>query len=125
MSLLKKIGFYLIGLSIGIIFLTFFMKGKNTEICYFPNCRVLKDIRSKDLNYSPMIQELIDNRVIDTVQLDSVLRYGDIDFGRSVTKETPCKTYFIEGSINKKAIELEVNNCDGYAEIISVEQLTN
>ncbi|WP_224490540.1 DUF4258 domain-containing protein [Robertkochia flava] len=123
MSFLKKIGFYLIGLSIGIVFLTFFLKGKNTEICYFPTCRVLKDIRSKDLNYSPQVQELLNNNVLKSEQIDLILRNGDIDFGRSETESKPCKSYIIEGDINEKAIELVVKSCDGYAEIVSVTEL--
>ena len=123
MSLLKKIGFYLIGFSIGIVLLTFFFKGKNTEICYFPNCRVLKDIRTKDLRYSQQIQDLINNNMLNKEQLDAVLRDGDIDFRRSDTEGAPCKSYFIEGDLNEKAIELVVKNCDGYAEIVSVSVL--
>ena len=123
MSTLKKIGFYLIGLSIGIIFLTFFLKGKNTEICYFPNCRVLKDIRSKDITYSNQIQELINNKTLTTEQITRILITGDIDFKRSNTEGIPCKTYIIEGDINEKTIELEVKNCDGYAEIYSIQEV--
>ncbi|THD67948.1 DUF4258 domain-containing protein [Robertkochia marina] len=125
MSLLKKIGFYLIGFSIGLIFLTFFLKGKNTEICYFPNCRVLKDIRSKDLTYSDQIQTLINNKTLTPEQIQTVLRDGDINFKESETEGAPCKTYLIEGDINEKTIELRVKNCDGYAEVIAIEELAD
>ena len=60
MEFLKRLGFYMIGLAIGIVFLAFFLKKKSeetgTEFCYFPNCRTLKDIRSKPLSYSDEIE---------------------------------------------------------------------
>lgn len=125
MSFLKKIGFYLIGFSIGLVFLTFFLKGKNTEICYLPNCRVLKDIRSKDLTYSNQVQELLNNNVLQSEQIQYILRSGDIDFKRSATESAPCKTYLIEGDLNEKTIELEVKNCDGYAEIVAIKEIAD
>ena len=49
MSFLRRLGIYLIGLSMGIVILSFFFKGKEVSFCYFPNCRTLKDIRSKSV----------------------------------------------------------------------------
>jgi len=53
MGFIKRLGWYLLGLSVGLIFLVFFLKKKSDEtgvsFCYLPNCRVLKDIRSKPL----------------------------------------------------------------------------
>lgn len=125
MSLLKKIGYFLIGLSLGMIILTFILKGKNTEICYFPNCRVLKDIRSKDLSYSPEVQSLLDDQVLKTEDIALLLQDGDIDFRKSDTKDTSCKTYYIEGDVNEKATAIKVKNCDGYAEVIAVKTLND
>lgn len=120
MPLLKRIGFFLIGVSIGLVFLAFFFKKKNTDICYFPNCRVLKDIRSKDLRYSEEVTKLIDNDQELTASIQFLLNTGDVNFRRSNTEATPCKSYIIEGDVNDKATELKVDNCDGYAEIISI-----
>lgn len=125
MSLLKKIGFYLIGFSLGMVILSFILKGKNTEICYFPNCRVLKDIRSKDLSYSDEVQTLIANNTIKEEDINLLLKDGDIDFRNSETETTPCKTYLIEGTINDKATAIRVKNCDGSAEVLSVSALSD
>ncbi|MDO6491086.1 MAG: DUF4258 domain-containing protein [Cellulophaga sp.] len=115
MAFIKRLGWYLVGLSIGIVFLTFFLKKKSdetgTEFCYFPNCRVLKDLRSKPLSYSDEIKVLFNNKTIDSTTVSYFLNDGDIDFGNSDTKSTPCKTYKIEGLVKEKEAILTVINC--------------
>ncbi|MDO6809010.1 DUF4258 domain-containing protein [Zobellia galactanivorans] len=115
MDFLKRLGFYLVGLSIGIVFLTFFLKKKSeetgTEFCYFPNCRTLKDIRSKPMSYSDKVNQLFLEKKIDTLDILDVLRNGDVDFSNSETKTTPCKTYIIEGSIKEREAILKIRNC--------------
>lgn len=124
MAFLKRLGFYLLGLSIGIIFLSYFLKGKaeeaGVEFCYFPNCRVLKDIRSKPPYYSDEILGLMDSQRIDSIAIASFFRDGRIDFGKSKTKTSPCKTYFIEGKLNNEKAFIKVTNCP---EKVTVESL--
>ncbi len=124
MAFLKRLGFYLLGLSIGIIFLSYFLKGKaeeaGVEFCYFPNCRVLKDIRSKPAYYSDAILRLMDSQRIDSTAIASFFRDGRIDFGKSKTKTSPCKTYFIENKLNNEKKILKVINCP---EKVTVESL--
>lgn len=115
MDFLKRLGFYMIGLAIGIVFLAFFLKKKSsetgTEFCYFPNCRTLKDIRSKPLSYSEEIKTMIETKKLDSLDINSLLTGGDVDFRRSDTKSAGCKTYFIEGEVKGEAVILKVKNC--------------
>jgi len=112
MAFLKRLGWYLVGLSIGLVFLVFFLKKKSGEegidFCYFPNCRVLKDMRSKPLTFSESLPE----QYRDTVMIQSFLKDGDVDFGKSDTKSKPCKTYFISHEYEGKALELQAKNCE-------------
>ena len=102
----------MVGLSIGLVFLVFFLKKKSGEegidFCYFPNCRVLKDMRSKPLTFSESLPE----QYRDTVMIQSFLKDGDVDFGKSDTKSKPCKTYFISHEYEGKALELQAKNCE-------------
>ncbi len=115
MAFLKRLGFYLVGLSIGIVFLTIFLKKKSeetgVEFCYFPNCRTLKDIRSKQMLYSEDMNRMLADKELDSLDIATILREGEVDFGRSDTESAPCKTYFIEGFIKKKEAVLKVTNC--------------
>lgn len=121
MAFLKRLGFFLFGLAIGLIFLAIFLKKKSeetgVEFCYFPNCRTLKDIRSKPLNYSEEINAMLASKELDTVDINNFLTDGDVDFGRSDTKSPGCKTYFIEGEIQSKTGVLKVINCPDKARI--------
>lgn len=115
MAFLKRLGFYLFGLAIGLVFLAFFFKKKSeetgVEFCYFPNCRVLKDIRSKPLTYSDKINRMLRDKELDSTDISYFFSEGDIDFGKSSTKSNPCKTYWIEGEFRGRDAVLNVKNC--------------
>ena len=122
---IKRLGYFLVGLSIGIVFLTFFLKKKTEEtgvsFCYFPNCRVLKDLRSKPIVYSDRISEMLENKQLDTLTINHFFTEGDIDFGNSDTKSKPCKTYFIEAEIDSKEVTMEVKNCLSKVTVIGLK----
>ncbi|WP_396637915.1 DUF4258 domain-containing protein [Maribacter sp. R77961] len=115
MAFIKRLGFYLFGMSIGLVFLAMFFKNKSAEtgvyFCYLPNCRTLKDIRSKPFYYSDEVQTMMANKTVDTVAIRYILTEGDVDFSSSDTKSANCKTYIIEGAYAEKELTLQVKNC--------------
>lgn len=129
MPFIKRLGFYLFGVSIGIIFLAFFFKKKTEDtgayFCYFPNCRTLKDIRNKPMSYDDLVLAKLYTKEIDTADIKSLLTHGDIDFGESTIRDTPCKIYKIEGEIRSKPVMATVVNCPKKAEIQSITYLTD
>lgn len=122
MAFLKRLGFYLFGLAIGLIFLAIFLKKKSDEtgvsFCYFPNCRTLKDIRSKPLTYSDEVSEIFRNGDYDTLDIKKILTEGTVDFGKSDTNAEDCKTYFVEGIVDGRETSLEVKNCNEKAIVV-------
>lgn len=124
MAFLKRLGFYLFGLSVGLVFLSMFLKKKSEEtgvsFCYLPNCRTLKDIRSKPLYYSDNVSEQLANKEIDSLDISYLLNEGDVDFSKSDTKSVPCKTYIIEGPIKEKEVRVVVKNCSNKAMVESI-----
>ena len=125
MAFLKRLGFYLFGLAIGLVFLAIFFKKKTEEtgvsFCYFPNCRTLKDIRSKPLSYSDDVRELMNGNQLDSVKIAYFLREGNVDFKKSDTKSSPCKTYIIEVEFDEKPAVMTVQNCLDNALIKNVD----
>lgn len=111
MPFLKRLGYFLIGLSIGLIFLTFFLKRKSdetgVEFCYLPNCRVLKELRSKPLVVDPSLGPIADSLVIKVILED-----GDVLFRKSDTKATPCKKYVVRGESGQQEFQLTFLNCE-------------
>jgi hypothetical protein len=52
MKFKHRLGFFLGGFSIGLVFLAFFLKQKKTKFAYGPNDRVLKNINDKPIQFS-------------------------------------------------------------------------
>ena len=88
------------------------------EFCYMPNCRVLKDIRSKQFTFDG--KEGIQYKDLDSLTQE-ILKTGNVDFKRSETKTKPCKTYYIEDSENE-LIVVKIKNCPDTAIIEEVSQ---
>jgi hypothetical protein len=120
MKFIHRIGFYLGGFSIGLIFLAFFLSGKRASCSYGPDARVLKNISTKQLIYSPNVLELITNKSIDTLTISKILKSGDIDFSEVNRDLDSCKIYIIEHEINDKDIALTVENCETKATILDI-----
>lgn len=119
MDLFRRIGIFSIGLSIGLVILAFFFKGKGVEICYLPNCRVLKDIRNKPV----LVEKELEKQGFTIENLKPIFWNGDVDFSKSDTKSIPCKKYIITGiSTSKENIQIEVQNCETQAVIVSAQK---
>ena len=125
MDFLKRLGFYLVGMSIGIVFLTMFLKRKSEEtgvyFCYLPNCRTLKDIRSKPMYYSDEARQKLRDFELDSLDIKYILTEGDVDFSASDTKSVPCRTYIVESERKEKEYRFTVSNCSNKATIQRVE----
>lgn len=116
MPFLKRLGFYLFGLAIGLIFLAVFLRKKSdetgVEFCYFPNCRTLKDMRSKPIYYSDRLSEMIENQELDTLEVKQFFIDGEVNFKSSDTKTKPCKKYLIENWMGGVRTTMTVKNCE-------------
>jgi len=121
MKLIQRIGYYLGGFSMGLIILAFFFNGKKTSCSYGPDSRVLKNINSKNIHFSQNIIESIENKIIDSTEIRSVLKKGDIDFSNSNARQEPCGVYLVEGNVNDKEISFLVENCDSIATLTQLK----
>ena len=102
MKFYVRFAYYLSGFAIGMIFLLMFLNGKDTGCSYFPNARVLKDIRSKPFYYSDIAKEKMLKKLVDTSDIRKTLTYGNVDFDKSNVKVKGGKLYIIEGQNQKK-----------------------
>ena len=120
MKLIQRIGYYLGGFSIGLVILAFFLNGKKTSCSYGPDSRVLKNINSKKLIYSQNISILLDNKTVDSADINYILKKGDINFSESNPRQEPCGVYAIEGMHNDDEVTLTVENCDSIATVLNL-----
>lgn len=107
MKFVHRLAYYLFGLLLGGMFLVFFFQKKKTEFCYLPNCRVLKDLRSKPLSVSPEAQQKLNEKWVTMEDIKVCLQNGDVDFSKSNQPSENGKLYVIEG-LNTKNEEITV-----------------
>ncbi len=117
MKLAQRLFYYLGGFAIGLILLFFFLGGKKASCDYSPSARVLKNIRIKERVFSDEALSNMQAYQIDTAVISSLLIDGSVDFSKSNTKLDSCRTYFIEGLVNKKNISMLIENCDSIAKV--------
>ncbi len=120
MKLIQRVGYYLGGFAVGLLFLAFFLSGKRTSCSYGPDARVLKNISTKKQMLSKSVIVDINSQKIDSITIAYILKKGDVNFSESNTKLDSCKVYVIEGDYNEKEIVLRVENCELTATIQSV-----
>ena len=95
----------------GGFFVAAVLSGKDTRCNYFPNARVLNDLRTKPFLYDNEASRRLAEDWVDTLDIKNTLTYGDVDFGKSNVKEEGGKLYVIYGKTSKgKEITLEVIN---------------
>ncbi|MGB0974534.1 MAG: hypothetical protein ACPGU9_06035 [Flavobacteriaceae bacterium] len=117
MNFFQRFGYYLVGLVLGSIVVFFLWGKKKTTFCYLPNCRILKDLRLKKRAFDPTVQQLINDKTLDTAAISAAYTNGNVDFSKSNTKLKSCKTYIIENTYQDKSYEFLVENCDSTAVI--------
>ncbi len=99
----------------------FIFGDRDIECSYFPNDRVLSDLRKKDLVLSVDVQEKIDHSGLDTSGLSYALDYAKVNFSASTINENDCNVYQLELEDKSKIFAIE--NCDSSATLMGVSEL--
>lgn len=95
----------------GCFFVALVFSGKDTRCNYFPNARVLNDLRTKPFQYSDKAIQTLNEKWVDTADIKNTLTYGDVDFDQSNVPFKKGKLYVIEGKTTKnQEIILKVIN---------------
>ncbi|WP_395050016.1 DUF4258 domain-containing protein [Flavobacterium sp.] len=111
MKFSHRFAYYLIGLIMGSFFVAAVFSGKDTRCNYFPNARVLNDLRNKPFNYSDKASQILTEKWIDTIDIKNTLKFGDVDFDQSNVEFKNGKIYVIEGkTVKNQEIILKVIN---------------
>ncbi len=111
MKFYQRFAYYLVGFSIGMFIVVVVWSGKDTRCNYFPNARVLNDIRNKPFHYDIEASRRLSEDWVDTIDIKNTLKYGDVDFDKSNIKTEGGKLYVIYGkTIKKQDITLEIIN---------------
>ena len=119
MKLIYRIGYYLMGFAVGLVFLSFVLKGKKTSCDYGPNDRVISNISKK--SWGSVGHSSSEFSSFDSIAFQSFLKMANVDFGKSDREKDSCKTYYLTGYWEGKNINVELENCE---EMINIIQLS-
>lgn len=117
MKFKHRLAYYLFGLCLGGFLVAFIFTGRGQDFCYLPNCRVLKNIRTKGVVYSDQAKQKISEKWVTKNDIAKSLKYGDVDFDKSnVPHKGGGKTYIIEGrNADNQEIILNITNYENKA----------
>ena len=102
-KLLKRFGYYFVGMALGIVALSYINKQKGSTFDYGPTARVLKQIRLRDtLKISDQAQNILNQYHLDSLDIQYVLQKGDWDRSKSHVHKKPCPDFWINATIGKK-----------------------
>jgi|TARA_B110000037_G_scaffold222921_1_gene300502 hypothetical protein len=125
MKFIHRFAYFLIGLVIGSIFVYFIWNKKDVQFDYFPNSRVLKNIKNDIRVFdSKALAQMIEIG-IDTADISDILEYGDVDFKNSLPRQKPCKKYLIQGEPKEKKVLITIKKCDSVSTINNVKLINN
>ena len=119
MKLLYRLGYYLAGFSVGLIFLAFIFSGKKTSCNYGPSARVKNDLLQKTIQISSDLQSRYPQ--LNDSTLRTYIEKGSIDFSKSKTKLDSCRVYFIELEEETNSF-LEVANCKKQVKVLNLQR---
>lgn len=123
MKFYQRLAYYLSGFILGIFFLMMILNGKDTGCSYFPNARVLKNLRNKPFYYSEIAKQKLNEKWVDTSDIRRTLTYGDVDFSKSNINVKGGKLFVIEGkTIKNLPIVLEVINNESKAYLVDIKR---
>ncbi len=121
----KKLSYYLGGVGIGLILVMFIFGDRNIQCSYFPNDRVLYNLKKKELIVPATTENQMRKLNLYTADINQMLLNGKVHFEESDTKKDSCKTYWISfQSKDKKRFKALVENCTNKATVQEVERFS-
>jgi len=124
MRILHRVGYYLGGLSIGLVILAFFVSGKGAscQYDYGLDARVRKDIGRKALRYANKSQEQMLSLSLDSAKIKTLILKADVNFSESDQRKKPCGIYILESSLEDQDYIMELENCARHTTLLRVEK---
>ncbi len=128
MRIIQRVGYYLVGVAIGIVLLAVFVKGKMKDkildFAYLPEARVLKSLGNMPYTLSAKAQQSPVGSEIDSVWLSHFYKDAEVDFSNSNPRKSDClKEYTVNGNAAAQdlSVFLTLNPCDSLVEIKEIK----
>ncbi|HUH35308.1 MAG TPA: hypothetical protein VL022_05700 [Moheibacter sp.] len=95
MNFARRLRFYLIGVSIGVVVVLLLFGPRALQCSYFPNSRALEEAKIYPMNYGEGVLDFMQTEGIDSVYLyNKIFKKSTItNFGTDEVRATPCRLY--------------------------------
>lgn len=123
MPFFRKLLYYFGGVGLGLLMVYFLFGNRDIQCSYFPNDRVLSDLRKKNWQLEASLAAAVARGDQDTSGFDAALRRGKIDFSRSEPRAEPCGLYWLELKAERR--QFQVENCDSNLRLLQAGPLAD
>lgn len=120
MKLLYRIGYYLLGVSLGMVIVSFVFSGKRTSCNYGPNARVLADLKKKQVVIDSAV--LWQENALDSTRFSEMLQRSKVDFSASDTQREGCKRYRLQSNYQDRIYWIDLENCSDKLIVTQLQQ---
>lgn len=120
MKLLYRIGYYLLGVSLGMVIVSFVFSGKRTSCNYGPNARVLADLKKKQVVIDSAV--LWQEKALDSTRFSKMLQRSKVDFSASDTQREGCKRYRLQSNYQDIIYWIDLENCSDKLIVTQLQQ---
>ena len=117
----KRFFYYIVGFTIGAIFIYFLLiRGRSFDF-WMPSERVKTEI----IERKPVITEKAISQLaclnLNKDSIDSIIKKSEVNFDKSKVREKPCKLYLLE--INGDKIKMDFSLCDTVVVLNSISRV--
>lgn len=117
----KKIILYLFGVILGIFLVKFLFGGRNIGCTYFPEGRVIDNLRKKELTFTEFSECQLAQLGIDKELIDSLLSISKVHFSESKIRGMECPEYVLSTRNYSPGFHLVIRNCNEQATVLFVD----
>jgi hypothetical protein len=118
MKLLYRLGYYFVGLSMGLVIVSVIFSGKRTTCNYGPQARVLATLSAKSVRIAPALKQK--HPELDSVRYMELLKNASVDFSKNTRGLDSCKMYTLTVGPNATPKLLTVENCSDYVLLVAL-----
>ena len=121
MTFTQRLLKYLMGVSIGLVFVAMAFGPRAFSCNYFPNARVLEEAYAKNLRFSKEAEAFFAAEKLDSTFLKKKLfSKSKIDFDKSNKDGVPCRTYLADYKDDTKDYHMVFEVCRETSKLISI-----
>ncbi|MGB0392622.1 MAG: DUF4258 domain-containing protein [Flavobacteriaceae bacterium] len=119
MKVIYRLGYYLVGLSMGLILVSVVFSGKRTTCNYGPQARVLSTLGAKKVVLSEDFQQRYPE--FDSLRYQQLLQTAQVDFSKNTLGLDSCKIYTLTVGDVAAPQFLQVENCPEQVTVLRLD----